>query len=242
MLATKKDDADKSFMFIDSSESITASEMEHRVMSIITALGVVTGKRYGDYQLMIASNDSEFAQVEGIGLQRLRETKLCPYCIFDTRRINVLEMLSMYNYQKYAKDEIAAEKEKATWYYDDKPMPDDVFEKLAKLCYSNNDMMVSASMMLEGSMLSLEYQKPFFHVALETITTALMKDVNLMTPPPMDNSEYMDKVCPVLLESLNSISEVPEDARRIYENRLKNNLNNGANEDKLKVAFDKIWI
>lgn len=237
-LSIKKIGDDDFYMLIDSSEPILQKDMEHAVAAFITALGIVTGKRYGNYRYAIASDDPEFETILGIGLLRLQKSKFCPYRIYDTRRTNVLEMLQSYDYQQYAIDELSQGSDDVTWFYDEDAMQDDAFAKLANLCYRNNDMMIAASMMLEGSLLCLEYQTPFYHVALETITSALKEDADLKSPPPMDIAEYQVKVLPILMEALNAIPDISDEARQIYAKRIEHNLNSAANQDKLTASFD----
>lgn len=80
---------------------------------------------------------------------------------------------------------------------------------------------------------------PFFHVVLETITSSLMKDEDLKTPPPMPNDVFKGKVLPSLLSALTDIDDIPAEAKTIFSNRLTNNLNAGANNDKLTILFDR---
>lgn len=209
------------------------------LLAITTALGMVIGKRYGDHRFLLCSDVPDFSKIEGIGVMRLQETKSCPYRIFDTRRTNVLEMLSRFEYQAYAKEEMTESKESVTWFYDEQPMQDDAFGKLADLCFKNNDMLVATSMLLEGSLLGIEYQKPFYHVVLETITSALMKKDTLHLKPLVDKDFYKHSVLPVLQTALAGIKDLSEESRRILDLRIQNNLNAPANQNKLTYLFEK---
>lgn len=236
---THKHNGNKYCLVVESKDRITQEEMEHRTISIIVALGLVLGKRYGSHRFIIASSTSDFSSILGIGVTKLQKTKVCRYRIFDTKRTNVLDMLNMFDYQQYAKDEIADSDTSVKWYYDEAPMPHDAFCKLAELCYNNNDMLVAASMLLDGSLLNIEYQKPFYHVALETITTSLMSKRNVKLSPLMDKAAYKQNVLPVLQTALAGISEIPDDVRHIISQRIQNNLNAPANQDKLSYLFEK---
>ena len=227
------------YMVIESNEPITQEDMEHRSMSLIVAIGIVLGKRYGDHRFIVASDAPDFCAVSGVGVMKLQKTKYCPYHIFDTNKVNIVAMLKRYDYQKYAKDEIDGSDTSATWYNDDNTIMEDAFCKLADLCYTNNDLLVAASMMLDGSMLGIEYQKPFYHVALETITTALMKDEKMQQSPVVDKNIFKNKVRPALQTALDEVTELSEDARRILGLRIQNNLNAPANQDKLSYLFQK---
>ena len=66
-----------------------------------------------------------------------------------------------------------------------------------------------------------------------------MKDEDLKTPPPMHNDDFKVKVLPSLLSTLTEIDDIPLEAKTIYSNRLTNNLNTGANNDKLTILFDR---
>ena len=84
------------------------------------------------------------------------------------------------------------------------------------------------------------YQPPFFHVALETITSALIDGTQEVINPPMEKAEYNKKVKPILIEALNGITGLPDDAKRIYTLRIENNLNSCANQDKLFKYFASV--
>lgn len=55
--------------------------------------------------------------------------------------------------------------------------------------YGYYDLAISASMLLEGGLLNMIYQPPFFHVALETITSALIDGTQEVINPPMEKQE-----------------------------------------------------
>lgn len=240
MVISRHKIAEQEYMIIDSAESCEAEEMEHRVHALITALGYITGRRYGNHRYILTATDSNYQQITGIGVMRLQETRYSNYRIFETRRLDVLEMLSRYEYQKYAKDEIASEEEKVTWFYDDNPMSIDALSKMATLCYTKSDMLIAASMLLDGSMLPIEYQKPFYHVALEVITSSIMDDDKLKPQPPMSHKGFQKNVLPILKEALDSITDIPDEARTIYSNRLQNSLNQAANQTKLTEPFERL--
>ena len=50
---------------------------------------------------------------------------------------------------------------------------------------------------------------------------------------------FRKRVAPVLLAALNEIDDLPTDAKRVYENRINNNLNSQTNQDKLGASFNK---
>lgn len=240
MYISRRKVGEQEYMIIDAEDAIMADEMEHRVHALLVSLGYITGTRFGSHRYMLTASDSDYKQITGIGVQRLQETEHSSYRIFDTRRLTVLEMLSQYDYQKYAKDEIDDTGSEVTWYYDDDPMGNEAFSMMANLCYQNNDMLIAASMLLDGSMLPIEYQMPFYHVALEVITSALMEDANLKKEPPMPQDLYNAKVLPILLEALNGIEDIPKEAKRIFTSRITSNLNLRTNQDKLTAAFTKL--
>jgi hypothetical protein len=86
--------------------------------------------------------------------------------------------------------------------------------------------------------MNIEYQKSFFHVALETITTTLLKD-EADLPPTVPQERYNDEVAPLLLEALNGIEWLSEDAKHILGNRITHNINIAPNAKKLEFCFPK---
>lgn len=232
---------DKNYwMIIESTESITYEEMDHRVMSILNALGLVLGKRYGDYCYHVASFESTFSQIIGVEVQSLKKTKCCPFKILNPQKNILVEWLSQFDYQKYALDEIENNPgEGVRWYFEDESIVTiDAFSKLAQLCYVSNDMLLATSMLIDGSLMNIEYQKPFFHVTLETITTTLLKDEDEL-PPIIPKERYNKDVVPVLLAALDGIDWLTEDARRILSKRISNNLNSSPNSNKLEACFPR---
>lgn len=231
----RKDDR---YMVIQSDDMVDGNEMFMKVQSILTALGLVVGRKYGNYRFCMVSKDRNFTNIEASYWGTLDKTKPCNYRIVNTKWIDVYEMLQ-YPYQQYAKEMMANSISDPNLYYDDAPMMLDAFNALVNLCNKDNDMYLAASMLLEGTILNIMYQMPFFHVVLETITSSLMKDEDLNTPPPMDNEAYKSKVLPALLSALNQVDDIAEEARNIYIKRLTNNLNIGANNDKLTILFNR---
>lgn len=94
------------WMIVESTDPITYEEMDHRVMSIIMALGFVIGKRYGDYCFHVASVEPTFSKIEGIEALSLKETRFCPFKILQPNSNLMVEWLHQFDYQQYALDEI----------------------------------------------------------------------------------------------------------------------------------------
>lgn len=230
----------KHWMIIESTESISYEEMDHRVMSVTNAMGFVLGKRYGDYCFNVASNEMDFSQISGVEALSLRKTKYCPFKILNPQKNLIVEWLRQYDYQKYALDEMENNPgEGVRWYYEDESIVTvDAFSKLSQLCFISNDMLLATSMLIDGSLMNIEYQKPFFHVTLETITTSLLKDEEDL-PPTIPQDRFNQDVIPVLLRALDSIDWLQEDARRILSKRISNNLNKAPNSNKLEACFLK---
>ena len=228
------------YMVIQSGSKIDSEEMYKRVFAIITSIGLITGNIFGDYHFQIASDDRDFDSIKSMIYGTLDDTKYCSYRIVNNRWVDVYDMLGQYEYQRYAQkvfERNGFDSNKS--YYDNKPLEAKVFNGLANLCYNNNDIAISASMLLEGSQLNMIYQPPFYHVALEAITSALMDDNQDKECSPLEKNEYKNIVRPVLLKALDNIKELSTDAKRIYSNRIRSNLNDRANKDKLGSVFEK---
>lgn len=228
------------WMIVESTELITYEEMDHRVMCVTNALTFVLGKRYGDYCFHVASNKRDFSEVVGVEALSLRNSKNCPFKILDPQKNLIVEWLRQYDYQKYALDEIESNPgEGVRWYYEDESIVTvDAFSKITQLCFVSNDMLLAISMLNDGSLMNIEYQEPFFHVTLETITTFLLKDENVL-PPVVPQKRYNEEVVPLLQTTLDRIDWLTEGARCILKRRITNNLNIAPNSNKLEACFLK---
>lgn len=228
------------WMIIESTEAISYDEMDHRVLSVTNALGFVLGKRYGDYCFHVASNELDFSQIIGVEVLSLRKTKYCPYKILNPQKNLIVEWLRQYDYQQYALYSIENNPgEGVKWYYEDESMVTiDAFSKLAQLCFKSNDILLATSMLIDGSLMNIVYQKPFFHVTLETITTTLLKNEEDL-PPTVPQDRYNQEIVPVLLKALDGIDWLGEDAKRVFTKRISNNLNSAPNSNKLEACFPK---
>lgn len=239
LFASKVDDTN--WMIIESTEPVTYEEMDHRVMSLTIAMGFALGKRYGDYCFHVASDEPTFSQITGVEALALKETKGCPFRVLNHNNHWVELWLGEHDYQQYALDELKKQQTgEVRWYYnDDAALTMDAFSKLSQLCYTSNDMMLATSMLIDGTMMNIEYQKPFFHVALETITSSLMKGEKISLPPAMPQEQYQNDVVPVLLEALNKIPGLSAEALRVLTQRIEHNLNSAPNANKLEICFPK---
>lgn len=229
------------WMVIESTEAITYEEMDQRVLSLTIAMGFVLGKRYGDYCFHVQSDCATFAQIDGVEALALQETKACPFQILYNNVHIVEQWLKQYDYQQYALENLKKHTagEAGRSYNDEATITMDTFNKLAQLCYKSNDMLLAASMLIDGSMLNIAYQKPFFHVALETITTSLMKNESMSPPPTLPQARFTEEVLPVLLDALNGIPNLSEEVIRAFSQRITHNLNTAPNVNKLEACFPK---
>lgn len=230
---------DQYYLVIQSGAKIDSEEMYKRVFAITTTIGLITGNIFGDYHFQIVSDDEDFDSITSIIFGTLDKTKYCNYLIVNNKWVDVYDLLGQYEYQKYAREILKEKGYDSKSYYDNNPIDAMVFERLVNLLYGNNDLAISASMLLEGSQLNMIYQLPFYHVALETITSALMDDNQDKECTPLGKNEYKKTVRPVLLEALANIKELSADAKRIYGNRIISSLNSRANQDKLEKIYDK---
>lgn len=228
------------YIFIDSPCKICALAMESVCNTIMTTLGLVTGRRYGNYRFSLCSKDRSFVKIQGISFSHLQDTKTCPYRIFETNRTFVLEALSTFEYQIYAKQMIEQEYGgKNVWYYNEDSVTFDAFSKLLALCYSENDMRIAAAMIIDGTMLCIEYQKPFFAVALEVITSALLRKQNIKMQPLMPFDDFNTLIRPKFEDIIDSFESIPEENRKIMKNKLSS-INQGANISKLSAPFEMV--
>ncbi len=228
------------YMVIQSGSKMDSEEMYKRVFAITTSISLITGYKYGDYHFQIASDDSDFGTIRSIIFGSIEKTRYCHYRIVNNKWDDTYNMLGKYEYQKYAQEIVKESADDPNIYYDNKEVDAKVFNGLADLLYNYNDLAISASMLLEGGLLNIIYQPPFFHVALETITSALIDGTQEVIKPPMEKKEYNTKVKPVLVDALNDIPGLPDDAKRIYTRRVENNLNTCANQDKLSKCFENV--
>lgn len=231
---------DEHYMVIQSGSKMDSEEMYKRVFAITTSIGLITGYKYGDYHFQIASDEKDFGTIKSIIFGSIEKTRYCHYRIVNNKWDDTYNMLGRYEYQKYAQEIVKGSADDPQRFYSNKEVEAKVFYGVVNLLYNHNDMAIAASMLLEGGLLNIIYQPPFFHIALETITSALTDNTQEVIKPPMEKKEYNTKVKPVLVDALNSISGLPDDAKRIYTRRVENNLNSCANQDKLSKCFENI--
>lgn len=227
------------WMMIDSTEAVSYEEMDHRVLSLTTSLGFVLGKRYGDYCFHFASEEPNFSEILGVEALALQETSYCPFKILQTDNNLVEVWLRQYDYQQYALDELKNQQTgNVRWSYnEDARVTMVAFGKLSQLCYQFNDMLLATSMLIDGSMMNIEYQKSFFHVVLETITSCLQTKDEDKPKPPMPQKQYKKIVAPALLKTLEDIEGVTEEALQVYKSKIEHNFNTAPNRYKLEASF-----
>ena len=231
---------DEYYMVIQSGSMMDPEEMYKRVFAITTSIGLITGYKFGDYHFQIASDDRDFETIKSIMFGSIEKSKNYNYRIVNNKWRDTYNMLGQYEYQKYAQDAVKESVDNPKMFYDEKPLEAKVFDTLVNILYNHNNLAISTSMLLEGSLLEIIYQPSFFHVALETITSALIDSKQVVLKLPMEKTDYNKKVKPVLLEALNGITELPENAKRIYTNKIGSNLNSCTNQEKLSKCFECI--
>ena len=231
----------RQWMVIESKESVTYEEMDHLVLSMTVPLGFLIGKRYGNYRFNLASNDLSFSIIVGVEALALQKTKYCPFQIICYDNNTIEKWLEQYDYQKYALEEYKRSNTRdGTWLNNIiSIVPMDTFSSLSQLCYKSNDFLLATSMLVDGCLMNIEYQKPFFCLALETITSVLMNESDNKDLLVMPKEDYNQKVAPVLIEAVNGLSDISDEAKETYSNRIRFNINNATNNYKLESLYQK---
>ena len=152
------------YMVIQSGSKMDSEEMYKRVFAITTSIGIIIGYTCGDYHFQIASDDKDFESIRSIIFGSIEKKKYCNYRIVNSKWDDIYNMLGRYEYQKYAQEIVKESADDPNIYYDNKPVEAKVFDGLVNLLYSHNDLAISASMLLEGGLLNMIYQPPFFQL------------------------------------------------------------------------------
>ena len=228
---------DNCYLVIQSGSKIYSEEMYKRVNAITTTIGLIMGNIFGDYHFQITSDDKDFDSINSFKFGTLDDAKYSFYRIVNNKWVESYDLMNKYEYQHYAQEMLEKSVSDPTSYYDNKPVDATVFNNLVNLCYRNNDIAISASMLLDGSILAIKYQPSIFHVALEAITSALMRDTQQKAKPIIENDKYQKSVKPFLVNVLNGIKELPEEAKTIYIKKLES-FNSPPNQDKLGIFFN----
>ncbi len=228
---------DNCYLVIQSGSKIYSEEMYKRVKAITTTIGLIMGNIFGDYHFQITSDDKDFDSINSFIFGTLDDAKYSFYRIVNNKWVESYDLMNKYEYQHYAQEMLEKSVSDPTSYYDNKPVDATVFNNLVNLCYRNNDIAISASMLLDGSILAIKYQPSIFHVALEAITSALMRDTQQKAKPIIENDKYQKSVKPFLVNVLNGIKELPEEAKTIYIKKLES-FNSPPNQDKLGIFFN----
>ena len=204
--------------------------------AITTTIGLITGNIFGDYHFQITSDEKDFDSFKSLKFGTLDDARYSFYRIVNNKWVDTYDLMNKYEYQHYAQEMLEKSVSDITSYYDNKPVDATVINNLVNLCY-NNDIAISASMLLEGSMLNIKYQPSIFHIALEAITSALMRNAQQKAKPIIENDKYQNSVKPFLVKVLNGIKELPEEAKKIYIKKLES-FNSPPNQDKLGIFFN----
>jgi len=228
---------DNCYLVIQSGSKINSEEMYKRVNAITTTIGIITGNIFGDYHFQITSDDKDFDSFKSLKFGTLDDTRYSFYRIVNNKWVESYDLMNKYEYQHYAQEMLEKCVSDTTSYFDNKPVDATTFNNLVNLCYNNNDIAISASMLLEGSTLTIKYQPSIFHVALEAITSALMKNAQQKAKPIVGNDKYQRIVKPSLVNVLKGIKELSEEAKTIYIKKLES-FNSPPNQDKLGVFFN----
>lgn len=224
------------YMIIQSNACVSSEEMEKLVSCITTSLGFIIGRSYEDYVYRIASSDDDFKTISRFSLDRLDKSKFCEYKIIETNKFKVKESLKRYPWQEYAYQKHFKDDNDDS-YYDGRRVPQYIIGKIADLAYSNNDLFLAITMLIEGSWLSFGLQPSFYHVALEIITSYKKSHNSCRTQ--VSNDIYLEQVVPPLLSVLDSIPILDSSSKKIFAERIQKNLNNKANSNKLEEPFVK---
>lgn len=228
---------DNCYLVIQSGSKINSEEMYKRVNAITTTIGLITGNIFGDYHFQITSDDKDFDSFKSLKFGTLDDARYSFYRIVNNKWVDSYDLMNKYEYQHYAQEMLEKSVSDPTSYYDNKLVKATVFNNLVNLCYNNNDIAISASMLLEGSMLKIKYQPSIFHVALEAITSALRKSAQQKAKPIIENDKYQKIVKPSLVNVLKGIKELPDEAKTKYIKKL-DSFNGPPNQDKLGIIFN----
>ena len=146
---------DNCYLVIQSGSKINSEEMYKRVNAITTTIGLITGNIFGDYHFQITSDDKDFDSFKSLKFGTLDDARYSFYRIVNNKWVDSYDLMNKYEYQHYAQEMLEKSVSDPTSYYDNKLVKATVFNNLVNLCYNNNDIAISASMLLEGSMLKM---------------------------------------------------------------------------------------
>ncbi len=221
------------YFFIDSTSESTLSEFTNICYNILLAFGFLYGNLYLDEGYMLSSTSGGFMEIADISFSIYRESILSSYRMHTTNAYSVHDMTGK---DKGEREEKHNEVKK--WINDLVEIEEPVFSALCELFYNQEPISRAIIITLQANLLPLEIKGSAYSLALEAITSVVMKIYNEKSPKPVDKKTFKT----IKAEMLNVLKEIlpekdeNENAHKILKTRIEN-LNSPTNTDKLQKSF-----
>lgn len=215
----------------------TVEEFNEYAFAAQLALGFFTDRITLEETYILCYEDAGFIKPSGLHYIELRSSIKGQYPIFTTNLYWVHEILQDGKNNSYADALIAP-----NGVVDDSVMnwlDMDFYSRMANEIYSHEELRRAACIILEASTQALEYQTALYAVALECLTSFLLKELGSTAKFPVDKNIFNKDIRPAfqkILEDAEVAGKIDQEALRILGNRL-NNLNGMTNSGKLTDPF-----
>lgn len=228
--------AGDTYLFIDSTSESTLSEFTNICYNILLAFGFLYGNLYLDEGYILSSTSGEFMEIADIRFSIYRESILSSYRMHTTNAYSVHDMTGKDELERKEKNE-----EVNKWINDIVEIEEPVFSALCELFYNQEPISRAIIITLQANLLPLEIKGSAYSLALEAITSVVMKIYKEKRPKPVNPTLFKNiksRMLNVLKEILPEQDEY-ENAHKILKARIEN-LNSPTNTDKLQKSFELV--
>lgn len=230
----------KQYLFIDLLFSSLYKEASYKCRAILVALGLLSGNLFFDESYMIAFKSKDYAVLAGMRYQKLVESFQYSYPLFTTNMYSVMCPLYLQLYGKEGEQRAISEIDALRKENKDiKPIPTVVIKNIVSNFLQREPLLRSAYMLMVSCNTTLEMQPPVGAVVLETISTELLKDVDVT----LENDAVAPDKWASIHEHLNGLIDqelsdgnLTAEGAMIFKNRI-NGLGGISNRKKLSLPF-----
>lgn len=214
----------------------TVEEFNEYAFAAQLSLGFFTDRITLDEAYVLCYADALFTAPQGIYYMELRSSIKGQYPIFTTNMYWLHEILKSGKNNSYADAEVApggVVGNIVDW------LQMDFYSRMVNEIYAHEELRRAACIILEASTVALEYQTALYAVALECLTSFLLKEQGNTSKAPVDKDTFNRIIRPAfqkILEDAETAGKIDQEALKILGNRL-NNLNGVTNSGKLTDPF-----
>ncbi len=220
------DDNNEYFLILDASTSVEFAVFSKLAFALINTISYITGHLAGNVGYYFAYDSQEKEKNQHFYTVSLRQEIISSYCPFTT------------NPHSYERDRNIAK----TYTNKLKGLTQDQTRALASKIYTNQKFEIALFLMLESSLASLLFMPGGFAIALETLTSLIIKESIRTKKKKPINPESLDDIRDELNEVVDKyIEDIDPDHRSSVRKRIEH-IDQPTNTTKLSQAFTILGI